>query len=201
MKHVWMSTVAMLWLGSLACSERPAGDDDGVSTTDPSGDSNEEGPSQTGSTDGEAGSTDGEAGSTDGEAGSTDGEAGSSESTEDEGPGCDPEPKLDLPPELEEAELCTVDALDWTDHYDFENCELCPEIDGGCAYSLYLGCVVPGPGETCADLCPSGNCVGDHWSSCLGGFDAFDSPVDWCGHYEVDAQCCTLGKFIWVCGE
>ncbi|MFO7563498.1 MAG: hypothetical protein R6X02_12705 [Enhygromyxa sp.] len=112
--------------------------------------------------------------------------------------------KLDLPADSEAPmpESCTVERIPWPTPEQYPNCMIC-ELDSGCIYEAYLGCVTPATGETCADICPSGDCLGAYWNACEGegpsGWD--ESPSDTCGHYEIDGKCCTIGKFRLACAE
>lgn len=184
---------ALVWVLVLGCVERPAAPDEaGVTTNlgsadDPSSssDSVAEDSSTTLMT-----STDTD---TDTDTGDGDGD--------DE---CPPAPKLDLPPDPDPQlpDSYTIELVDWGELGNFPGCTLCDDPSTGCAHQLYLACTEPEPGQTCAELCPSGNCVGFDWSMCMGELDAWgDEPSDWCGHYEIDGKCCTLGKLLWVCAE
>ncbi|MCA9686564.1 MAG: hypothetical protein KC457_30630, partial [Myxococcales bacterium] len=72
----------------------------------------------------------------------------------------------------------------------------------GCAWDIYLVCVPLGPDQSCEALCPSGNCGGFDWGMCTGeGSGWSNEPLDWCGPYEIDGECCTAGKMAEICGE
>jgi hypothetical protein len=164
-------------------------------------------PEPSGSTSGTTLASEGSSAESSSEASST---TGGSESTTGDGDGdgdgedCFPPVKLDLSPNPDPPlpDSCTVALVDWAEIDNYPGCMLCDDWQSGCIHQLYLACAQPGPGQTCADLCPSGNCAGFNWGMCMGELDGWgDEPVDWCGHYEIDGQCCTLGKILWVCGE
>jgi hypothetical protein len=103
-------------------------------------------------------------------------------------------PKLDLPPQPDVPPLpnCTVT---WTDPVvlmEYPDCPIDP-FDGFCE-STYLGCVTPAPGQTCAELCPDGDCV-DDWTNCTGEASLWYEPTLICGPYEIDGMCCSIGEY------
>jgi hypothetical protein len=176
----------------VACVARPAGDDanvttmvEGESSPTEESESAESGPTSLGTSESESES-----------GGDGDGDNG-----ED---GCWEPDKLDLPSDSEAPmpESCTIEWIPWPTPEQYPGCMIC-ELDSGCKYEAYLGCVAPAPGETCADICPSGDCLGAYWNSCEGegpsGWD--DVPSDTCGHHEIDGKCCTVGKFRQYCAE
>jgi hypothetical protein len=185
------------WLLVLACAARPAEPEAGGVTTNPSG--TELGSEASSEANSEDSSTVGATTSTTG-GGDGDGD-GSGDGDGDE---CVPAPKLDIPPDPDPPlpDSCTVEPLDWAEVANYSGCTLCNDWETGCYYAPHLACATPGPGQTCADLCPSGNCAGFDWSLCMGELEASASePSDWCGHYEIDGKCCTVGTIFYVCGE
>lgn len=127
--------------------------------------------------------------------------------SEDEGDGdgeegCTEPIKLDIPSDREAPmpESCTVEWIPWPTPEQYPGCEIC-ELDGGCAFDAYLGCVTPAAGETCADICPEGDCLGVYWDSCEGDYVSGTAWGGTCGHYEIDGRCCTIGKFLEYCAE
>jgi hypothetical protein len=95
----------------------------------------------------------------------------------------------DLPPQGP----CTVTVTDEAVLEEHPDCEL--YNGGGCAWAIFLGCVVPQPGQTCAELCPAGNCVAN-WENCAG--DSAE-PDTICGPYEIEGQCCSIGQSSSTC--
>jgi hypothetical protein len=194
-----LRTVSLLWLLSLAaCAARPAGEDAGVTTMmgDESGatdqpESSEVGPMTLGTT----GDGDGDG---DGDGGDGDGDGDGDDSDTDD---CTQPIKLDIPSDTDPMpESCTVEWIEWPTPEQWPGCEIC-EWEDWCFSEAYLACVTPTPGQTCADLCPSGDCIGSSWLSCEGNGPSDDLPTDTCGHYEIDGKCCTIGKFFAACVE
>lgn len=188
-----MRIVALLSSSLLlaACSAHPAGDDANV-TTMMEGESTHSDAPTSESTD--ESTTTAET--------STDSESESeSEGDGDGDEGCTEPIKLDIPSDREAPmpESCTVEWIPWPTPEQYPGCEIC-EIGPSCAFDAYLGCVTPAVGETCADICPSGDCLGVYWDACEGESGA-GSPYTTCGHYEIDGQCCTIGKFLEYCAE
>ncbi len=169
---------------ALACSPSPGSDSSSGSggvTTDPSG-----------SADAEVGDDDGDT-INDEDDGSDDATAtATSTSTTTDDDGSDDGVKLDLPG----SGLCTANFISWEEADSFEGCAL--ELGEFCEPTPVLGCVIPEPGQDCADLCVDGDCVGD-WYSCTP-----DSPWEmdgtFCGPYEIDGACCSVGLSVF-CGE
>jgi len=94
---------------------------------------------------------------------------------------------------------CTVEVIPWPTPEQYPGCEIC-EFESICHFQAYLGCVTPLSGETCADICPGGDCLSVYWESCEGEFP-LGVPNDTCGYYELDGKCCTIGKFHDYCAE
>lgn len=173
----------------LACAARPA---PGVDDTS-SGDADELGDTESTTSSGTSTST--STTTTSPSETETESSQGESTSTTD----CAAPVKLDLPPEdSQPSGVCTVSALGWDAlALEFPDCVLCND-GNGCNYDVFLACVELGPDQTCAELCPSGNCGGSGWGTCEGWPG---EPDDWCGPYELAGQCCTVGKVIGVCAE
>jgi hypothetical protein len=172
-----------------ACSARTAGEDAGVTTMV-----------------GEASTTDAQDTSSD-SSGDGDGETTGvkedlGETGDGDGDNCTEPPKLDFPPDFDNMPMpdgCTVEELTWPTSEEYPGCDLC---DDEC-HRIYLGCAPPPLGQTCADICPSGNCLTSYWDSCEG--EPFGGPdfllEDTCGYFEIDGQCCTIAKFYICVGE
>lgn len=169
-----------------ACAARPAEDDEAGVTTkaDATGASTSESNSSTAAETPDEGDGDGD-----------------EEADGDGDDACHEPIKLDAPSDREAPmpEACTVEWIPWPTPEQYPGCELC-QIDLACAFEAYLGCVTPAAHETCADICPSGDCLGVYWEACEGELE-YGSPWDTCGHYEIDGQCCTIGKFVQYCAE
>lgn len=191
------TTSLSLSLLLMACAARPAGDEANV-TTQAEGESSqtEESPAESSST--TVGVTDSESESESESEG--DGDWGDGDGDED----CWEGRKLDLPPDSDPPmpESCTIEWIPWPTPEEYPGCMIC-QFEGTCFSDAYLGCVSPPPGQTCADLCPSGDCLGAYWNSCEGeGPNGWEEvPSDICGHYEIDGRCCTIGKFLAACAE
>lgn len=158
-----------------ACGCSSAADDDASVTTEPSG---------------SGGSVDDVDESLD-DGGSSDDSATISTS-EDESDGDDiPELKFDLPPQpdLPPVGDCTVTMADSSILEQHPDCSIERGGVGPCWTEVYLGCVDPEPGQTCASLCPDGNCIADG-TYCMG--DYLWAPRSVCGPYEIDGQCCSI---------
>lgn len=187
-----MKRVALLSSLLVACVSRPAEDDAGA-TTMLDGESTDESTSEPStnetSADESESSTDESESSTDDGDGDGDDEA------------CHEPRKLDIPSDDEAPmpESCTVEMIPWPTPEQYPGCEIC-EFESICHYQAYLGCVTPLSGETCADICPEGDCLSVYWESCEGEFP-LGVPNDTCGYYEIDGKCCTIGKFLDYCAE
>jgi hypothetical protein len=186
--------IALLLVG---CAARPVGDDANVTTmaegessqTDESGSAAESDPTSAGS---------------ESESESENESEGDGDEGDGDGDECWEPDKLDLPSDSEAPmpENCTVEWIPWPTPEQYPGCMIC-ELEPGCKFEAYLGCVMPADGESCADICPSGDCLGEYWNACEG-----ESPAEWgtlpsdtCGHYEIDGRCCTIGKFWLFCVE
>jgi hypothetical protein len=119
-----------------------------------------------------------------------------------DGDGDPPLPKFDLPPQPDLPPLgdCTLTEVPDPNATLGEHPE-CPIVldDGICWSTLVWGCVDLEPRQTCEQLCPEGDCIAEWWN-CAGDTVAQDVPVDLCGPYEIDGQCCTLAEFEEFCG-
>jgi hypothetical protein len=80
-------------------------------------------------------------------------------------------------------------------------CPIMPDDDDGsfCGTAIYIGCVEPDPGQTCARLCPEGDCIADWWN--CEGDRAPDAPDVVCGPYEIDGLCCTIAQIANYCSD
>ncbi|MCA9698031.1 MAG: hypothetical protein KC431_10950 [Myxococcales bacterium] len=177
----------------LACAARPV--DDGLDGNASVSDSDEV-------VAGESSSSESESTGSESESTSSDSSSDSTESSS--GDECVPPPKFDLPPDPNAPvpESCTNTKIGWDGlAVDFPDCMMC-DVSFGCHYDVYLACVELGPGQTCEELCPSGNCGGFDWGMCVGeGSGWSNEPVEWCGPYLVDGQCCTAGQLLEYCAE
>lgn len=192
-----LSLLIVLASLSIACAARPV-DDEAGTTTMVGGDgsdtaSSTEGTSAMTTATTFTTSTDTETGDGDGDPGDGDGDGECSEPI-----------KLDLASDTEPSmpDSCTLATIPWPAPDEYPGCTLCQDR-GGCWHQAYLGCVTPEPGQTCAELCPSGDCLGAYWNSCDGDMIEgwSEVPDDLCGPYEIDGQCCSVGKFLYVCAE
>lgn len=190
-----------------ACAARPVGDDAGVTTmvggdSDSSQDadtSSEVGPTTFGTSgDGDGDTGDVDTGDGDGDTGDGDGDSGDGDGDE----ACEPPLKLDLPPDLSGVmpDSCTVDGISWPTPDQYPGCEMC-EFADWCFNQAFIACVTPEPGQTCDDICPSGNCIGEFWNGCDGEAPWEETPMDTCGPYEINGECCTIGSFFAGCAE
>jgi hypothetical protein len=111
----------------------------------------------------------------------------------------DGEGKLDLAPEPDMPPLgdCTVM---WTESAALDEYPDCPIVvdEGLCWSNLYWGCIDLEPGQTCAEACMGGSCIAD-WTNCAGD-TLYEHPIETCGPYEVDGQCCMFGEVYEGCG-
>src|SRR5690606_13945572 len=182
----------------VGCVARPAGDDAGTTTM--AGESSETAEPGTSS---ESESTTGGVTTEDGDGDPGDGDPGDGDPGDGDDDCYEPR-KLDLPPDSEAPmpDSCTVELIPWPTPEQWPGCVIC-EIGLSCAHDAYLGCVTPLAGETCADICPGGDCLSVYWESCEGdeltGWGSV--PVETCGLYEIDGKCCTIGKFVEYCAE
>ncbi|PRQ02655.1 ferritin-like domain-containing protein [Enhygromyxa salina] len=121
--------------------------------------------------------------------------------TDDPDPPPPPPPpvKFDLPPEPDLPPLgaCTVTYTETSTLDEYPECPIELE-DGICWSGLYWGCVEPQPGQSCAEICPDGDCIAEWWD-CEGDM-IYEAPVDYCGPYEIDGMCCTLAEGEEECG-
>ena len=180
--------LASLGLTLAACGVADPVDDEAGVTTDPSG-SSSSGSSSSGS--------------------SSSGSSSSSEGSSSEGSGTEEEPnptaespdegfKFDmLEPDLAPLGDCTVMVGDGSLLGDHPDCPMTP--DEGCGSGVYLGCVELPPDQTCAELCPRGDCIAD-WTNCQGD-PFYDTPTEVCGPYLLEGMCCSIVQTTWPCSD
>ncbi len=176
----------------LACSSTGASEDEAGVTTNASGDQSDEGSSSDeGSTFGTSTSTDTGA-DTDTDTSSSSSSEADTDSVEDESSDDAPQvPDLPLPPQE-----CTTEWIEWADIAEYPDCGIDPDNGQGCWTEPMLGCAPPGP-NGCD--CPDGDCI-ETWESCSGEW-WLEQPYEVCGPYMIDGMCCSIGEFLYGCGE
>lgn len=181
----------------LACSPAPGpGDDDeGGVTTDPSGDGSgsDEGNTSASTTATTVTTTATTAMDTADSSMDTADTADSSMDTADDGVKFDLPPEPDIPGQNTDCTLSNVEMTELEQSYP--DCPLDPNT-APCPAQVVMGCVEPEAGQSCEDICPEGDCVGD-WASCDWG--VWDTGGTVCGPYEIDGACCSL-TFELLCG-
>jgi hypothetical protein len=205
LKHHLLASLGVapvLLLG--ACSTDPPSDEEGGVTTNPSSSAT----TLDDGNDGNDGTTSGGSGvppnptttgmttspdSGDGDGDPDDGNPDSGDGDGDDGIRLDFLAEPDLPP-LGDCTVMQTDAAALDEHPE------CPIVldDGICWSTLYWGCIEPEPGQTCAEACMGGSCVGE-WSNCAGD-TVYEIPSELCGPYEIDGMCCTLAEVPDFCG-
>ena len=198
-RHLLVSLGAVSLVGC-GSSSAEGGSEEGGVTTNPSGDASASAADESsagGSSSADAGESSGSE-SSGSESGPEPETGPESESGEDESD--DSGPKLDMAfPDMAQLDECTVSEASAQALIDHPECSIVLD-DGFCESTLYWGCASPAPGQSCADLCPEGDCLVD-WTNCAGEIVEFvDGLVGLCGPYEIDGQCCTLAEFEEFCG-
>jgi hypothetical protein len=189
--------VAFVVLLACACSTRTAGEDAGTTTMMGGGSTSDAQDTSIGTTTSGDGDGDGD-GDAD-EDSETTGIQDVGPSGDGDGDDCTEPQKLDLPPDFENTPMpqsCTIEEIEFPTLEQYPGCGLC----WGECYAAYLGCATPAPGQTCADICPSGDCIASHPQLC--SRDVYwEEMTDTCGYFEIDGQCCTIGRFLSCWGE
>jgi hypothetical protein len=96
---------------------------------------------------------------------------------------------------------CTTAWLSWDQLAAvYPDCTMTEDVGNACWTEPMIGCTPPGP-NGCA--CPEGDCI-ENWNECTGDSRTFweDAvPAEVCGPYVLDGLCCSIGEFIYGCGE